>query len=94
MFMCVCQIPIHLADSERAVCVGRGRFPSPAAALDSAGRCVFECVSPDEAAGSVSSPRHPKPTSAAGLTSCPTHESPGDIKAGGFAVHAVLSWDT
>lgn len=77
-YVCVCHTPIPLADTERAVGVGLGRFPSPAAVLDSVGRCVSECVSPDEAAGSVSSPQHPKLTSAAGLTSCPIHESPGE----------------
>lgn len=59
--------------------MGRGRFPSPEAAPDSAGRCVSEYVSPDEVAVSVSSPQYPKPKSAAGLMSCPTHESPGQV---------------
>lgn len=76
-FADMCYIPVHLADSVKAVDVGQGRCPSQAAALDSAGRCVTVCVSPDVAAVSVSSPQSPKLMSAAGPTSCPTHESSG-----------------
>lgn len=96
VYVRACHVPIPLADSARAVCVGRGRFPSPAAAPDSAGRCGTVCVSPGEAAGSASSPQHPKPTSAAGLKSCPTHESPEGKKRNTFSrfsFHVVLSWD-
>lgn len=78
--VCVCHIPAPLADSVRAASVGLGRFPSPAAAPDSAERCASVFVSPGEAAGSVNSPQIPKPTSAAVLTSCPTHGSPAGEK--------------
>lgn len=57
--------------------MGPGRRPSPAAALDSAGRCVIESVPRGEDAGTASSPQPPKPVSVAGLMSCPTHGSPG-----------------
>lgn len=89
--LCVCHIPTHLADSVRVAGVGRGRFPSPVAALDSVGRCVSECVSPDEAAGSASPPQHPKLMSAAGLMSCPIHESPGEkeTRCGGFTLNSA-----
>lgn len=76
-FADMCYIPVHPADSVKVVDVGQGRCLSQAAALDSAGRCVTVCVSPDEAAVNVSSPQSPKLMSAAGPTSCPTHESSG-----------------
>lgn len=87
--------PIHLVDSVRVVVVGRERFPSQAEALDSAGRCVTEYVSPAEPAGSVDSPQHPRPTSGAVLMSCPVHESPGEkAKRREQFLSAVLNLDT
>lgn len=77
LLTCVCHIPIHLADSARALPVGPGSFLSPAAAPDSAGQCGSVCASPNGAAESVNTPRPPELRSAAVLLSCPTHESPG-----------------
>lgn len=69
-------IPIHPVGNVRAVPMDPGSFLSQAATPDSAGQCGSVCASPNEAAGSVNTPRPPKLRSAAVLLSCPTHESP------------------